>query len=241
MVARWRPSETTGPSPPTRMCVLICRVGEKPLLAANRDELYARPFSAPRRWMAGTPFWAPRDEEEGGTWIGVNAAGLMAGITNRSRLKEEPGRSSRGHLISGVLAAGGFDEADVWLRERLDAAAHNPCQVYIAQGNRARVFAVDGDYEERTLRQGIHVLSNLHDPGEIDFGLADDAGWDEMRPILQDTEPRLPRGFAVCKDAGWRGTVASALIEPGTRFLFAPGPPDTVAYQPVPGYASGDS
>ena len=49
------------------MCVLICRVGEHPLLAANRDERYARPFVAPDLWEAPTPFWAPRDEEEGGS------------------------------------------------------------------------------------------------------------------------------------------------------------------------------
>ena len=38
---------------------------------------------------------------------------------------------------------------------------------------------------------------------------------------------------AVNKDAGNRGTVSSALIEPGKRFLFAPGPPDTHPYAPV--------
>ncbi len=218
------------------MCILICRVGPEPLLAANRDELYARPFSAPRPWVAETPFWAPRDEEEGGTWIGVNAAGLIAGITNRSRLAEEHGRSSRGHLVSGVLAAGGFDEAAAWLRARL-SERHNPCQVLVAQGERAKAFLVDDGFSEQTLAPGIHVLSNLHDPDEIDFGLSPDAGWKEIRPILADAEPRLPRGHAVCKDAVWRGTVASALIEPGKRFLFASGPPNAVAHEPVPGYA----
>jgi uncharacterized protein with NRDE domain len=83
------------------MCFLICRVGERPLLAANRDEVYARPFSPPRRWVAETPFWAPRDEDEGGTWIGVNERGLVAAITNRSLLPAEAGRESRGHLVTG--------------------------------------------------------------------------------------------------------------------------------------------
>ena len=86
------------------MCVLICRVGQAPLLAANRDEVYARPFSSPRRWVADTPFWAPRDEEEGGTWIGVNRNGLVVAITNRSRLPAEGGRASRGLLVTGALS-----------------------------------------------------------------------------------------------------------------------------------------
>ena len=219
------------------MCVLICRVGERPLLAANRDERYARSFSAPRRWDAPTPFWAPRDEEEGGTWIGVNQGGLIVGITNRSRLEEQPDRASRGHLVAGMLGAGDLDAAFDWLGAELHRAERNPCQLLGLQGDRAIVCRVGPDeLMFSRLAPGIHVLSNLHDADEIDFGLAPDAGWDEMRGILADRTPRLPRGFAVCKDAGHRGTVASALIEPGERFLFAGGPPDRADYVSVPGY-----
>ena len=99
------------------------------------------------------------------------------------------------------------------------------------------VCPVDGGaFSFRDLEPGIHVLSNLHDSDEIDFGLAPDADWEAIRPILADRSPQLPRGFAVCKDAGWRGTVASALIEPGERFLFADGPPDEAEYLAVAGY-----
>jgi len=224
------------------VCILICRVSERPLLAANRDEAYARPFSAPRVWVAGVPFWAPRDEEEGGTWIGVNRNGLVAAITNRSRLPESPGRKSRGRLVCGLLAQPDADAAREWLEADLARADPNPCQLFWMQG-RAAWLALGG--EERPLvkpmKPGLHVLSNLHDPDEIDFGLGADAGWEELRPILQDRSPRLPRGFAVCKDAGWRGTVASALIEPGHRFLFAGGPPDRCAYRRVPCYPGSSS
>ena len=105
------------------------------------------------------------------------------------------------------------------------------------QGDRAIVCRVGPDELLLSrLAPGIHVLSNLHDPDEIDFGLSPDAGWEEMRPILADRSPRLPRGFAVCKDRGDRGTVASALIEPGRSFLFADGPPDRADYVSVSGY-----
>jgi len=219
------------------MCVLICRVGERPLLAANRDERYARPFTAPRLWEAATPFWAPRDEEEGGTWVGVNREGLIAAITNRSRLDEQPDRASRGHLVAGMLAAGGIDAALDWLSAELQLAPRNPCQLYASQGARAFVLGVGPEGTAvNWLEPGIHVLSNLHDRDEIEFGLAPEAGWEQMRPILADRSPRLPRGFAVCKDAGHRGTVASALIEPGKRFLFAGGAPDRTDYVPVSGY-----
>ena len=156
------------------MCVLICRVGDEPLLAANRDEAYARPFSAPRRWVAETLFWAPRDEEEGGTWIGVNRNGLIAAITNRSTLSEEPGRESRGHLVTGILARPDLESALAWLIAELERAPRNPCQLLLMQGNGARVVRVgESGREVAELAAGIHVLSNLHDPGEIDFALLD--------------------------------------------------------------------
>jgi uncharacterized protein with NRDE domain len=219
------------------MCVLICSVGDRPFVAANRDEAYARPFTAPRRWIAGVPFWAPRDEEEGGTWIGVNRLGLVAAVTNRSTLEETAGRESRGRLVTGMLARGDFAVACDWLLHELHRAPRNPCQIVGFQGARGRLFRVGPEgVETRDLHAGIHVLSNLHEPGELDFGITSEVPWDDLRRILADTTPRLPRGYAVCKRAGWRGTVASAFIEPGHRFLFAGGPPDTVAFEPVPGY-----
>jgi len=219
------------------MCILICSIGDRPLVAANRDEAYARPFSAPRVWVASTPFWAPRDEEEGGTWIGVNREGLVAAITNRSTLPETPGRASRGLLVTGMLARGDLDGACDWLEGELKRAPRNPCQVVGFQGVRGRLLRVGPEgVESRKLEPGLHVLSNLHEPGELDFGLAPDPAWEDLRSVLADTMPRLPRGYAVCKRAGWRGTVASSFIEPGRRFLFAPGPPDSVDFEPVPGY-----
>jgi len=219
------------------MCILICGIGDRPFVAANRDEAYARPFTAPRVWMADTPFWAPRDEEEGGTWIGVNREGLVAGITNRSTLPEAPGRASRGLLLTGALARGGLDRAGAWLEGELSRSPRNPCQVVLFEGARGRVVRVGPDrVEARDLGPGIHVLSNFHEPDEIDFGLSPEPSWEDLRAVLSDTAPRLPRGYAVCKRAGWRGTVASSFIEPGRRFLFAKGPPDVVDFESVAGY-----
>jgi hypothetical protein len=187
--------------------------------------------------VSETPFWAPRDEEEGGTWIGVNRLGLVAAITNRSTLPESAGRASRGLLVTGMLARGGLDDASSWLGEELSRSPRNPCQVVGVEGARGRLFRVGPEgVQSHDLAPGIHVLSNLHEPGELDFGLSPDPSWDELRGVLADTSPRLPRGYAVCKRAGWRGTVASAFIEPLRRFLFAPGPPDAVEFEPVAGY-----
>ncbi|MHC4938392.1 MAG: NRDE family protein [Planctomycetota bacterium] len=216
------------------MCVLICRVGDNPLLGANRDEVYDRPFSPPMRWEAETPFWAPRDDTEGGTWIGINDNGLVAAITNLSREEKVDGRASRGHLVAGALARPDLESACAFLDEELSGEPRNPCQIFLMQGPRAVDCVIrPGGHEFVELGPGIHVLSNLHDTDEIVFDLPPDFVLDDLRPILSDTGKNLPRGFAVCKYAGWRGTVASTLIEPGKQFWFAPGPPDTHEYERV--------
>lgn len=216
------------------MCVLICRVGDEPILGANRDEVYDRPFSPPMRWEGATPFRAPRDDRDGGTWIGVNDNGLIAAITNLSRLPSVEGRASRGHLVAGALARPDLESARSYLHGELNGDPRNPCQILLLQGPRAVdcVIRPEG-HEFVELAPGTHVLSNLHDTDEIRFDLAPDFTLDDLRPILADTRKNLPRGFAVCKYAGWRGTVSSALIDPAGEFWFAPGPPDKHAYERV--------
>ena len=218
------------------MCVLIASVGETPWLAANRDEAYARPFSGPVAWPGDPAFWAPRDEQAGGTWLGVNANGLIAAITNRSRLPEQPGLPSRGALVTGALAQPSLDAARAWLQQELQGAQRNPFQLFVLHGAGAFV-CISGPAGTRTeeLGPGIHVLSNLHEPGEIqlDAGQADLSGVTET---LRDHTPRLGGGHAICKHGESRGTVASALIEPHVRFLFAAGPPCETPLEAVAGY-----
>ncbi len=218
------------------MCVLIASVGETPWLAANRDEAYARPFRGPVAWPGDTVFWAPRDEQAGGTWLGVNANGLIAAITNRSRLPERPGLPSRGALVTGALAQPSLDAARAWLQEELQGAARNPFQLCVLHGAGAFVciYGPDGKRIEE-LAPGVHVLSNLHERGEIQLdALQADAS--RVTETLCDHTPRLGGGHAICKHGESRGTVASALIEPDVRFLFAAGPPCETPFEPVAGY-----
>ena len=83
------------------MCVLAMVLGadaRTPLLvAANRDESYARPSSPPREIEPGIV--AGQDLESGGTWLGVNREGVFVAVTNR----RSPPRT-RGALSRGLLA-----------------------------------------------------------------------------------------------------------------------------------------
>ena len=220
------------------MCVLIASVGETPWLAANRDEAYARPFSGPAEWPGDTVFWAPRDEQAGGTWLGVNANGLIAAITNRSGLPERPGLQSRGALVTGALGRPSLDAVRAWLQEELQRGQLNPFQLCVVQGAGGFlcISGPDGTRIEE-LGPGVHVLSNLHEPGEIRLD-ARQADPSHVTETLRDHTPRLGGGHAICKHGESRGTVASALIEPHVRFLFAAGPPCRTPLEPVEGYAS---
>jgi hypothetical protein len=97
----------------------MCTVSLVPLadgvrMACNRDELRSRPIaSPPRAWRAGTRAAVyPLDPVSGGTWIGVNDAGLALALLNRNRPGDAPvAVRSRGTLIPELLAAGTVAEA----------------------------------------------------------------------------------------------------------------------------------
>lgn len=70
------------------MCTLIVLrnvvPGQALVVASNRDEFLSRPSAPPSLMCAReTRFVAPQDLEAGGTWMGLNEAGVFVGLTNR--------------------------------------------------------------------------------------------------------------------------------------------------------------
>src|SRR4029453_10889790 len=87
------------------MCTLVLVVpppGGVLQVAANRDEFLARPAAPPMPSDDGRWF-APRDLQAGGTWLGVNAGGVFVGVTNRTSGPRDPSRRSRGLLVLEAL------------------------------------------------------------------------------------------------------------------------------------------
>ena len=78
------------------------------VVATNRDEFYARP-TRPAQWWAvgpgGAPaVWAGRDEQGGGTWMGVTKAGRFALLTNvREPAHQRADAVTRGALVAGYV------------------------------------------------------------------------------------------------------------------------------------------
>jgi uncharacterized protein with NRDE domain len=75
------------------------------VLAANRDEFYARPTLPLAQWEETPQVYAGRDLEAGGTWLGVNADGRFAALTNIRDPGQPLGRRSRGELVAHFLTS----------------------------------------------------------------------------------------------------------------------------------------
>ncbi|WP_212626303.1 NRDE family protein [Pseudomonas sp. PP3] len=73
------------------------------IVAANRDEFYARPSLPLAQWPEAPHVYAGRDLEAGGTWLGVGVNGRFAALTNIRDPHQPPGRKSRGELVARFL------------------------------------------------------------------------------------------------------------------------------------------
>ncbi len=248
------------------MCTLLLALDVWPdarlVVAANRDELKARPSAPPTLKVAptGVNYVAPQDLQAGGTWIGLNEHGVFVAITNRS-IGGGPSflgeRRSRGALVLDALgareAAEALDTAAAWAGD-----AHNPFHLAIIDGQSAGLVWSDGTNTQReVLSPGtIHVVT------ERSYGAAPS----EREAFLARRLPELAAGPEPSQDdwralLGWRdpnghgeetyggfddmcvdvpafdyGTISSSWARLGgvPRFAFADGPPDRTPFVAVP-------
>ena len=89
------------------MCLILFAHNVHPdyplVLAANRDEFYARPTDAAGFWKAHPELLAGRDLEAGGTWLGMSRGGRFAAITNFREGERSDTQKSRGQLTLDYL------------------------------------------------------------------------------------------------------------------------------------------
>ncbi|MGO5000123.1 NRDE family protein [Oceanisphaera sp. W20_SRM_FM3] len=74
-------------------------------LLANRDEFYARPTQPAHWWPDSPTIWAGRDQQAGGTWLGINRSGRFAALTNVREAQMSVGKRSRGELVTDFLTS----------------------------------------------------------------------------------------------------------------------------------------
>jgi len=137
------------------------------VLAANRDEFYTRSTRPASWWGQSVALLAGRDEEAGGTWLGVTRSGRVALLTNvRAPSERNPHAPSRGAIAVGALQS--TRSAGEWLREQAPRmGAYNGFNLLVAEpaasrGGASRLvyYTNRRDHGARALSPGIYGLSN---------------------------------------------------------------------------------
>lgn len=171
------------------------------MLAANRDEFYARPTLPLTAWEDAPHVLAGRDLEAGGTWLGLGPGGRFAALTNIRDPDQPTGHRSRGDLVARFLTSGiGLDD---YLREvrgrSAEYAGFNLLLGTVAPGQLPRLMYFNArEGEPVALAAGVYGLSNaaLNSPWpklikarEALAAELDDAMEDKLLAVLNDPEP----------------------------------------------------
>jgi uncharacterized protein with NRDE domain len=145
------------------MCLIVFAYRAHPayrlILAANRDEFYARPTTPLAHWDDAPEVLAGRDLVGGGAWLGMTCDGKFAAVTNY-RDSRGPGEKalSRGLLVSDFLR--GHNTPRTYM-EVLQARAdcYNGFNLLLGDTNGLYYFC-NRENVVRELRPGLYGLSN---------------------------------------------------------------------------------
>ena len=121
----------------TFMCTIAILFGASDVslvVAANRDELYARRTRAPE--VLAPHVAGGVDEESGGTWLAVHAAGRFAAVTNQRAVDPRPpGVRSRGLVVKELIVA---DDPDAYVAA-IDSRHYASMNLVWGDADRVRV------------------------------------------------------------------------------------------------------
>jgi uncharacterized protein with NRDE domain len=217
------------------------------VVGANREEFYARAATPPQLLDDPLPALAGIDLQAGGTWLGVNARGVLLAVTNRlkSTLPDRP--RSRGLLVRELLQSASAAEAVTQATQELEQNRYAGCNLLCADQQQACVIMAGDWLRVRPLPPGIHVLTS-HDVNDgSDRRLGHALWWLSQRSYanvaeLVETLKNLcsqpgDGDPPMCLRGSDRGTVSSTIVAlsprltAGSIYLHAQGPPDQSPYE----------
>lgn len=205
------------------------------LIATNRDERRERPWQRPgRHWPRQPDVVAGLDQLAGGSWLGINDGGVVAGVLNRvGTLGPSEGTCSRGELVLQALRFHSARQAGDALAG-MSSTRYRPFNLVVADREAACWLRNAGDdgpgeIEVFELPPGLSMFT-AHDRN--DFGSPrlrkylplfqaaaipepDDGDWSAWNRLLASRE--FPPGFGpeeamtIRTECGF-GTLSSSLI-----------------------------
>jgi len=203
------------------------------LLGANRDEMIDRAALPPDlHWPDRPDVFAGQDRLGGGTWLGMNAAGVVAAVLNRTgSLGPSPNKRSRGELPLLALEHATAEDAVAALCD-LDGRAYRSFNMVVADRESAYFARGSGSAVVRALPltpNEVHMVT-AHDPDDTTsarvarhlprFRAATPpeppGDWASWREILRDRSGPIESQIHVAARSGF-GTVSSALVALPTR------------------------
>ncbi len=146
------------------MCLVLIAYRIHPhyplVLAANRDEFHARPALPLHWWNDGACMLAGLDLQAGGSWLGLDASGRMALVTNyRDPSLPRPEGTSRGSLI-GEFLGGRLDAAEFVHETASRAQLFSGFNLLAMDHGGLGYVTSHPEPEARLLAPGVYGLSN---------------------------------------------------------------------------------
>lgn len=234
------------------------------ILGTNRDEMADRPWLPPgRHWPDRPEVIAGQDRLAGGSWLGMNDFGVVAGVLNRKEsLGPDPDLRSRGELVLDALDHADAAAAAEALAE-LDARAWRSFNMFLVDNRDAwwlRSLGPQGDgrVDLFEIPEGVSMLTawdldspdspriRFHRPRFAQAPPPDPetGDWRAWEALLasHEAEDGAGRGEAMCiaTDRGF-GTLSSSLIAletmtvPKSRKIwrFCAGSPDSAEFRTI--------
>ncbi len=130
---------------------------------ANREESPDRPSSVPAIRDARTPdgvWMGGTDLKAGGTWLGINRAGVIAAVTNRKKSHLPPNPKSRGLLCRELLEQGPIEQAEAEFHRQWNTEQFAGFNLILLSAERGWIFSAGDRLEIQPLTPGEHAIAN---------------------------------------------------------------------------------
>ncbi len=191
---------------------------------------------------------APLDPKKGGTWFGINEAGLLVALTNRLDENPKPDAPSRGLLVRTILGtADNIDSAEARYNS-LSPERYNPHRILFLSPEGVTTIYKNGESRPRhRLESGLFYLDNhsgtitdqslLRKSLPVDLQDPNDQPLSSLEELCSSHSSMFGRD-SICLHTDLAGTLSSSLIHlvPGEdefEYRFAQGPPCRSTYESV--------